>query len=419
MNEQPQLAWLGHRCSFGLHPEERRRWETQGVDAIVEELVDPDAAGVADPGDPFADVDRAGPGGRVLRETVGRWLEHAKATPRPLVARMQFFWHDYFAVSGQVVREPGLLHDHFNLLERHALGNFAEMLRAVTIDPAMLVFLDGARSTGANPNENYGRELLELYSVGVGNHTEDDVRAAAVALTGWVVTRREGGEATFGARRHDDTLQTLLGVEAVHDLDTVIDAVVTNPATHRRVVTKLADALLGPGVDAATIDRHVASFGSDLELRPLVRGLIADGLTGAGSEAIIEPVPWFLSALASTGAQTSDRRIAPNLIAGGQVPFIPPNVGGFPAPSSYLSTSATVARFNLASAVAANTPSDAEVLGTAGADVDELAWLLGLPGAFSAETKSALLSVTDPVERLAAALAAPDLIVSAHPGGAR
>lgn len=414
MNEREQIAWLARRAGFGPAPGQLDAGVELGVDAVLDALVDPDANGVDPAPDPFVGIerDRDG-GGQALRETILAWVRHAMTTPRPLEARLQFFWHDFFAVSARAVNSPGYIHDHMNLLARHSMGNFGDLLRDVTTDAAMLIFLNGTQSTGANPNENYGRELLELYSVGVGNFDEDDVRAAAVALTGWFVARRFGGEVRLGVRRHDDTPQTLLGVAGVHDVDTVVDAVLAHPATAPRITRLLAQHLLGPAVDQSLVDDLAESFAGDYELQPLVRSLLEAGVDGFATEAIVEPVPWFAGAIRATGAQPEGRRIAESFGATGQVPLLPPNVGGFPPAMSYLSTSATVARFNLASSLAASTPppSPAMTLAAAG-DNAGLADLFGLVNGFSAATTAALDATTSATDRLAAALAAPDLIIS-------
>ena len=413
MDERDQMAWLARRVGFGVGPGQLDEWVELGADAVLDLLTTPDASGVPAVEDPFAELERTiTDNGPNLRETIGAWFGHVIAAERPLQTWMQWFWHDFFAVSAAVVRQPGLVHDHFNLMFDQGLGNFADLLRAMTIDGAMLVFLDGTHSTAAAPNENYGRELLELYSVGVGAFTEADVLAAARALTGWVVRARRDLGVQFVPFRHDDTPQTLLGVSGVSDVDTVVDAVASHPATAPRITRLIARRVLGD-VDDAFIERHATSFAADLELAPLVRGLLEDGLDGAGSAVLVEPFPWLAGAVRAVGSPPRDRIVGDALRMAGQVPFVPPNVGGFPPASAYLTTSATIARFNLANAIAdgADRSTPARQAADAG-DVAGLADALGLPSGFSTETASAIASLTNPKDRLAAALASPDLIVS-------
>ena len=407
------MAWLARRVGFGVGTGLLDDWVEAGADRVLDCLTDPDGAGVPAPGDPFDGLERTiTDNAPNLRQTIGAWFGHVVAAERPLQTWMQWFWHDFFAVSAAVARQPGLVHDHFTLMFDEGLGNFADLLRSMTIDGAMLVFLDGTHSTAEAPNENYGRELLELYSVGVGQFTEADVLAAARALTGWVVGARRDLGVHFLPYRHDDDPQTLLGVTGVADVDSVIAAVTAHPATAPRITGLLARRILGD-VDEAFIARHADGFARDLELRPLVRGLLEDGLDGAGSAVLIEPFPWFAGAVRAVGSPPRERIIGDALRMAGQIPFLPPNVGGFPPPSSYLTTSATIARFNLANAIAdaADRPTPATEAAAAG-DLAALADALGLPAGFSSETAAAVASLTEPADRLAAALASPDLIVS-------
>jgi uncharacterized protein (DUF1800 family) len=412
VNERTQLGWIARRFGFGLVPGQLDEWERVGIDGVIDQLVDGDAHGVTPVPDPFVGLERRPENpGQGIREATTAWLIDAVGSPRPFETWVTFFWHDYFAVAAPMVRSAGFIHDHFTLMASGGLANFRNLLEDMTVDAAMLVFLDGTQSTGASPNENYGRELLELYSTGFGEFTEDDVRAAAIALTGWVA-RIRFDEVRFVARRHDDSPQTLLGISGVHDVETVIEAVTQHPATARRVAAKVATAVLGNNADVGVIARHAAGFAENLELRPLFRGLIEDALDGAAQPVLIEPVPWFVSCLKATGAAPRGRGLVRSFEAAGQIPLNPPNVGGFPNQTSYLSTAATIGRFNIASTIASTIPRDAALLDAAEQhDLDVVADALGL-GEFSRSTTEALSEVRGGVDVLAAVLASPDLIVA-------
>ncbi|MEM7096019.1 MAG: DUF1800 family protein [Actinomycetota bacterium] len=408
MNEAQALGWLGRKIAWGLTPAMQEEWLALGVDGVIDRLVEPDAHGIAARIDPFVGIPvERGNAGASIREGIVNWLGALIDTPRPLESFMEFFWSDYFAVSIRSVRPVNLMFDHMNLLGRHSLGNFRTLLHDITIDGAMLDFLDGGSNRVGNPNENYGRELLELYSVGVGHFTEADVKAAAVALTGWQLQRRRG-TVRFVDRFHDDTAQTVLGVDDVHDVDTVIDAVVTHPATAERVVDKLAVAILGPGYDTARTASLAASFADDLELKPVVRGLLELGVDGAAMPAIIEPLPWMITAHRFTGAPLAQGPLRTYFRTSGQTPLFPPNVGGFPDPDAYLSSSATIARFNLAAAMSTRARAEAR---QASRDVDDLAHALNLSDGFRAATRDAIGGLTPGPDRITAALASPDVLV--------
>ena len=418
MDSRAQIAWLARRGGWGLAPGELDELSRLDPAEIVDRWVDPDGAGITEPPDPWVDItiDSENPQ-QAFVEGIAAWLRHFVGSPRPLVERMTWIWHDHFAVSARVVNFGELMFDHLRLLRRHALGNFADLLREVTTDPAMLVFLNGNTSTGDNPNENYAREMMELFSIGVGNFTEDDVRAAAVALTGWRVRPRLG-IVELVARNHDDTPQTLLGVPGVHDVDTVIDAVTHHPECSRFITAKLTSALLGPGVDGSLVDSLAADFAAEgLELAPLVRAILLAGLDGAGSSVVTEPVSWAVSGLKATQAEFPDRGALGLLQATGQLPMAPPNVGGFPPGPAYLSSSATAARYTMASIMAAVAPPDnAARQAAAAGDLTLLADLLGRPEGFGPATQSAIGSLDSGsgeragAARLALALVAPEVV---------
>ncbi|HEX4592302.1 MAG TPA: DUF1800 domain-containing protein, partial [Gemmataceae bacterium] len=137
------------------------------------------------------------------------WLYRlVTANPHPLREKMTLFWHNHFATSNAKVRNAGYMLGMYDLMSRHALGNFADLLQDISKDPAMMVWLDTAQSKKGQPNENYARELMELFSLGIGNYTEKDIREAARAFTGWEI---KDGKAVLNANQHDDGPKSVLG----------------------------------------------------------------------------------------------------------------------------------------------------------------------------------------------------------------
>ena len=129
------------------------------------------------------------------------WLYRMLFSPDPLGERLTLMWHNHFATSNRKVQDLALMREQNDLLRQHARATFGELLHAVVKHPAMLVWLDADANRKGHPNENLARELMELFTLGVGNYTEDDVQAAARALTGWTVV---GGRFGFRETRHDD-----------------------------------------------------------------------------------------------------------------------------------------------------------------------------------------------------------------------
>ena len=427
MDDREAVAWLLRRAGFGPAPGELDELVGLGVDGALDRLVDPDGVGVPVAPDPWADVAltvrRADEDRR--QETVaviGRWLVAMGSTPRPLEERMRWLWHGRLVSTLPVVQIPSLLVGQLRTLGRSGLSDGRSLLRAVTVDPAMLRYLDGATSRRGAVNENYGRELLELFALGLGAYDEADVRAAAVALTGWVVDPATGA-ARLVPGRHDATPQTLLGVPGVHDVDTVLDAVTAHPACAEHLAATVAGELLGavePDVRTGLAD---GLRRGGLALRPLVRSVLEAGLDGAGGEVVLAPVPWLVQCLRAVGvpveqavAGPAGSRLGRGLQAAGQLPLFAPNVGGWPGGRAWLTTATTLARQDLAVGVAEAAPDDGAAARAAdAADVDALADALGRPGGLSAATGAAVVDARrrlGPTAALALALASPDLVIA-------
>ncbi|MGZ4681018.1 MAG: DUF1800 domain-containing protein [Acidimicrobiales bacterium] len=422
MDDRSAIAWLARRVGFGLGPGELDSLVALGVPSVVDRLVDPDAHGIAAAPDPWRSLDLAGydihkSGGPLRQASVEAWLQAMFVTPRPLEEWMRWFWHGHFVSTNGVVKDPRLMVGQLRMLGAEGLGDFRTLLRAVTIDPAMLVYLDGTDSRIGAVNENYGREVLELFALGVGNYSEADVRAGATALTGWHVYRPDG-TASFQSRIHDDSPQSYLGRTGVHDLDTVVDAIVGHDACAPFITGKLARAILGPDVDDGLISRLAGDFAaSGLQIRPLVRAILEAGLDGASSTMVMAPVPWAVAAARSAGVGPDDlgRALPLGLRDAGQLPMSAPNVGGWPGGRAWLTSSTTLSRVDLAGRIASKAPdADPARQAAAAGDLAALADRLGRPEGFIPATSAALGALHDRgdsgVGVLTAALSSPDLV---------
>src|SRR6516162_258855 len=202
---------------------------------------------------------------RQIVEPIAWWLEQMRSSPRLVEERLVWFWHDHFATSLQKVRVPYLMYAQQLTIRRFATGSFADLLHAIAKDPAMLLFLDGVTNSVRQRNENFGREVMELFTVGRGQYGQTDVVAASRSFTGWVVDvpGRPGLEraAAFGIpawqsglipRRHDDGVKTLLGRTAAFDLDEALDVLLDHPTTAPRIASKLYTELVGVAPDTKT-----------------------------------------------------------------------------------------------------------------------------------------------------------------------
>jgi uncharacterized protein (DUF1800 family) len=418
MDAAATVARLHRRAGFGLAAGEHAAAVQRGVDAEVARLLDPAAAGIPAPDDAWTGVDLNFTQGQVTAtavEMVHGWVGRMVATPRPLEERMAWFWHGHFVSALSKVRLPLAMATQIRLFQSAGLGSFPALVKAVTVDPAMLLYLDGTTSTGATPNENYGREVLELFTLGRGNYAEADVHAGAVALTGWHVDRADPSKSAFTPRRHDDSPQTYLGTAGVHDVDSVVATIAAQPACASFIAAKIGAAILGPKVDAAVAADLAARFtASGLDVRALLTATLEKLVAGVdGGGVVLAPVPWLVMALRATAATLAARPLVAGLRAAGQVPLLPPNVGGWPGGDAWYGSATVVARFDLAGAVATAAPADnPAVVAVAAGDADGLAGALGLPTPFGPATSAALKGVADARSRLVVALTSPEFVVA-------
>jgi hypothetical protein len=170
------------------------------------------------------------------RRVTNWWADRMVATNRPLQEKLALFWHGHFASSEEKVRDYRKMLGQVTLFQEHAAGNFGTLLSAVTRDPAMLVFLDAGQNLKGRPNENFGRELMELFTMGVGHYTEQDIREAARAFTGW---RDNDLGFHIDDAQHDDGDKTVLGHTGPFGGQEVLDIILAQPATANFIAGKL------------------------------------------------------------------------------------------------------------------------------------------------------------------------------------
>jgi uncharacterized protein (DUF1800 family) len=206
----------------------------------------------------------------------GWWLAEMVATPSPLTERMTLFWHNHFVSSQLKVRLARLMYAQNATFRAHALGSFGALLHAAAREPAMVLYLDSAQNRKGAPNENFAREVMELFTLGEGQYTEQDVKEAARAFTGWSYDR-VAGEFVERPRLHDDGEKTIFGRRGRFDGDDVLDLILARPETARFVVAKLWREFVSPEPDAAAVARIAADFRqAHYDLKVALRGLLLD-----------------------------------------------------------------------------------------------------------------------------------------------
>ena len=345
------------------------------------------------------------------------WLDRMAAVDNPFPERMTWFWHGHFATSVRKVRHASLMYVQNDTQRRLGGGDFRALAQAMVVDPAMLVWLDGRGNKIGKPNENLAREFMELFTLGVGNYTETDVRQAARALTGWWVDAT-AGSSSLNPRQHDNGPETVLGTSAAYDATSLVDLLVTRPASPRFVAGRIWTRFVsGSPPDPARLDALVAAYGPNHDITALLRAAVGSpAFRDPASVLVRQPVEWLVAALRALrlpASKVAPRALQAGLTGLGQIPFYPPSVGGWPAGTPWLTTAAALARLRLAQ-VLADAGDISPVTDTAPSGrVEAAAALLGLPP-FTARTATALAPlVGQPAQLVAAALASPENSVSA------
>jgi uncharacterized protein (DUF1800 family) len=261
------------------------------------------------------------------------WMYRMFAGPDPLGERLTLLWHNHFATSNDKVNDPAAMRRQNELFRRHGRGPFGALLKAVVHDPALLVWLDAPANRKGRPNENLARELMELFTLGVGHYSETDVKEAARALTGWKLAR---GAFRDWAPDHDDGEKTLLGHQGRWNGDDLVRILLDHPATARRLAWRLCDWLMGEqvvGADALDaladgLRRHDLNVGWAVATVLRSRAFFADANLG---NRVLSPVEFLV------GVARALERFEPppsSLLLGewaarlGQDLFYPPTLGG-------------------------------------------------------------------------------------------
>jgi uncharacterized protein (DUF1800 family) len=398
------VAHLLRRAGFGASGAEIDAAAKAGYEATVAALVapagaDPGVAATPAPALPLT-KDKKG-NAQADYQMVGWWLARMAAVTQPLVEKRTFFWHGHFATSVQKVGSPGFMVQQNQTLRNLGGGDFAALVHAIVRDPAMMLWLDSAGNTLKAPNENLARELMELFTLGVGNYTEDDVRAAARALTGWRLGA-DGGT-NLVPRLHDTTPKTVLGKTANFDDASLVDWILQQPASPKFVAARFWDRFGMPGTIPPDVSaRLVAAYGPNRDVTSLLRALFTDPAF-QGPQArfalVKQPTEYVVGVLRALNIKTDssggskDNQVLRTALAGlGQTPFYPPNVGGWPEGTAWLTTAAAQTRFVFAEWAASKGDLSQVRNSSPSQRIDAVAHLLGVD-AFSDRSAAALREV--------------------------
>lgn len=277
------------------------------------------------------------------------WIFRMIMTPKPLEERLTLLWHNHFATSNHKVNNVAAMYEQNLLLRTHCLGKFSDLLRAAVKSPAMLIWLDASTNRKEHPNENLGRELLELFTLGEGNYNERDVTEATRSLTGWTVMAQKVHEEPA---YHDPGEKTILGATHSFNGDGLLDFLVKQPATARRIAWRLCHIFFGEQIVDETAMKELADglLAHDLDLKWAVETILRSELFFSEANTrsrIASPVEYVIGAircLEMNQRPPSTFFLAAQLRHLGQDLFHPPSVFGWPEGRAWIDTRSVLAR---------------------------------------------------------------------------
>ncbi len=285
------------------------------------------------------------------------WLDRMATVPRPLQEKLTLFWHGHFCTQVSKVGHAVDMFDQNHLFRTAGLGSFESLVQQMSLQVAMLIYLDNDPNSKGSPNENFARELMELFTLGVNQYTQDDVVASARAWTGHNVDYDADPRVyRFYPERHDTDLKTFMGETRNWDGPEIITRILTvepqRSVAARFIARKVWVFFAGTNPSTAVLDALVAAFvGSTLDIRTLLRTmfLMPDFYTATVKRALVRtPVEWIVTVLKSTGQTAVDRNPQWWMEQMGQVLFEPPNVAGWKNNAYWLNSTALWARADFA-----------------------------------------------------------------------
>jgi uncharacterized protein (DUF1800 family) len=405
-NDRSRIAHLLRRAGFGFTEAELNDYTALGFGGTVHHLLNPEGAP-----DTLADQKLAAfqldP--KNLESAKNFWVTRMLYTRKPLQEKLTLFWHDHFATANSKVNDPQLMLNQLDLFRNEGFGNFETLLQRVTRDPAMLIYLDNRQNRRNANNENYAREVMELFTVGIGNYTEDDIKAAAKAFTGYGINGQK--QFVFTRNNHDVTNKTFMGETKNWDADDILARLVRHPATARLLTTKLFSWFAYPNPEPATVDRLAATFTrSNFNIKAVLQDIFTgpEFLSAKAYHGSIKmPVELVLGSLKALDTQSVGPDLTATLRRMGQDLLNPPDVSGWPGGTTWISANSLFERFNFANKLATSRDSTkpyftdvagvvkSRGLNTPDAIVDHYARLL-VDGDLTAEARASLVAYLKP-----------------------
>ncbi|NOU64261.1 DUF1800 family protein [Paenibacillus sp. LMG 31461] len=352
-----EVVHLLLRAGFGSTKEEVAACLALGREETVRRLVTGEA--LIDKAPKLASFDQFHADGKkaldplLLVDQQMYWLYRMVNSPAPLIEKMTLFWHGHFATANYKVKDASLMAKQNELFRQYALGNFKELLVEIGKDPAMMIWLDVNQNKKGKPNENYAREVMELFTLGIGHYTEMDVKESARAFTGWTYNKNDH-KVNYNAKQHDNDAKTLLGESGKLDADDVIDILFHQQALPTFLATKL-------------LNYFATDTPSDLWIQTLAGLITQKNTVGEVLQELFISDEFYADSIRMSLIKTPADYIAGILkccnlsVAKGHVQamrkmgqelFVPPDVAGWRGGASWLTTNCLLARYQFAEGIA-------------------------------------------------------------------
>lgn len=343
------------------------------------------------------------------------WLDQMVAVDNPFQERMVWFWHGHWATSLDKVIYANAMLQQNKIFRNYGLGNYKTFARQMIMDGALQYWLDNNSNTVKAPNENLARELMELFTLGVSRYTEDDIKQAAKALTGYSLDR-ESGVVIFNPQKHDTSQQTILGRTQNFDGLSLVDYLVDQDNCGNFIAERLWFRFISD--ENPLPDKSIQLAFKDRELNKAVTAMANhSGMSDEKNSMVKPPLEWFVAACRALNVLPSSigkpETVLSFLEKIAQKPFYPPNVGGWPAGEIWLTAANAQYRLTLAQLIVSNGDITPISNLPAYSRVAALADFLGVDQ-WSSRTKLALVaSQSNPSQLIITALCAPEYLVSA------
>jgi uncharacterized protein (DUF1800 family) len=354
--DRPAAAHLYRRAGFGVDRATLDLAVQRSPAAVVSELLadNQESSDFRETADILATATLAGGDPKQLSAA---WVYRLLFTPNQLLEKATLFWHGHFATGAEKVQDASMMWDQNQLLREHALGNFGQLVHEISQDPAMLIYLDSAANRKAHPNENFARELMELFCLGEGNYSETDVLELARCFTGWEIKNKKFRKNRY---QHDNATKTCLGQTGNFDGEQGVEVVLEQPAVGLFIARKLyrlfvadepepSDEFLQPLADTF--------LQNDLKIAPVIQTILASHhfySSQSVGRKIKSPVELVIGTLRCLDGTSNAQSIAQGLMQIGQGLFYPPNVKGWDGGRAWINSSTLLGRSNLMAKILAD-----------------------------------------------------------------